>query len=182
MRLVRTTAILVTVMTAAFLLGSIPPAQSAPTADGTLNNPSFEGGNTSGVGTGWTGYQRTPNPTTAWSIQTASPPTGGGLQYQQIANTSATGGGGTREIRWLEEHGRVIADGAGEPVRMQGVVFSVADRKQMEEALRATLAEPYVRKAALEGRDLRCYVDNGAEGAPLLMQLLGRRSPDPRRC
>ena len=49
------------------------------------------------VGTNWVGYQRAPNPTTVWSIQTASPPTGGGLQYQQIANTSSTGGGGVRQ-------------------------------------------------------------------------------------
>ena len=62
-----------------------------------LTNPSFEGGNTGGVGTGWTGYQRSPNPTTVWSIQTASPPSGGGTQYQQIANTSSTGGGGVRQ-------------------------------------------------------------------------------------
>ncbi len=62
-----------------------------------LVNGDFEGGNTNGVGTGWTGYQRPTNPTTVWSIQTASPPTGGGLQYQQIANTSATGGGGVRQ-------------------------------------------------------------------------------------
>jgi len=65
-------------------------------APGLLNGD-FEGGNTNGVGTSWTGYQRATNPTTVWSIQTASPPTGGGLQYQQIANTSATGGGGVRQ-------------------------------------------------------------------------------------
>ncbi len=63
----------------------------------TLTNGNFEGGNTSGVGTGWTGYQRATNPTTVWTIQTANPPTGGGYQYQQIANTSATGGGGVRQ-------------------------------------------------------------------------------------
>ena len=64
---------------------------------GILLNGSFEGGNTNGVADNWTGYQRAPNPTTVWSIQTASPPTGGGLQYQQIANTSASGGGGVRQ-------------------------------------------------------------------------------------
>lgn len=64
---------------------------------GTLLNGSFEGSNTSGVGASWTGYQRATNPTTSWSIQTASPPTGGGAQYQQIVNTSATGGGGVRQ-------------------------------------------------------------------------------------
>lgn len=63
----------------------------------TLLNGSFEGGNTNGVGASWTGYQRPTNPTTVWSIQTASPPSGGGTQYQQIANTSATGGGGVRQ-------------------------------------------------------------------------------------
>jgi hypothetical protein len=63
----------------------------------TLLNPSFELGNISGVATNWTGYQRTPNPTTVWTIQTASPPSGAGLQYQQIANTSSTGGGGVRQ-------------------------------------------------------------------------------------
>jgi len=63
----------------------------------TIQNGDFEGGNTNGVGSGWTGYQRATNPTTVWTIQTASPPTGGGLQYQQIANTSASGGGGVRQ-------------------------------------------------------------------------------------
>jgi subtilisin-like proprotein convertase family protein len=67
----------------------------APTA---LVNGDFEGGtNANGVATGWTGYQRAPDPTTTWSIKTASPPTGGGLQYQQIVNTSSTGGGGVRQ-------------------------------------------------------------------------------------
>jgi hypothetical protein len=63
----------------------------------SLLNPSFEGGNTGGVATSWTGYQRATNPTTVWTIQTASPPSGAGTQYQQIANTSATGGGGVRQ-------------------------------------------------------------------------------------
>lgn len=62
-----------------------------------LINGDFEGGNTGGVGNGWIAYQRDPAPTTVWTIQTASPPTGGGLQYQQIANTSSTGGGGVRQ-------------------------------------------------------------------------------------
>jgi hypothetical protein len=66
------------------------------TAPGLLN-PSFELGNVSGVATNWTGYRRTPNPTTVWSIQTASPPTGAGANYQQMANTSSTGGGGIRQ-------------------------------------------------------------------------------------
>ncbi len=30
-------------------------------------------------------------------IQTVNPPSGGGLQYQQIANTTSTGGGGVRQ-------------------------------------------------------------------------------------
>lgn len=62
-----------------------------------LLNGDFEGGNTNGIATHWTGYQRAPNPTTAWTIQSSSPPTDGGLQYQQIANTSSTGGGGVRQ-------------------------------------------------------------------------------------
>jgi len=64
----------------------------------SLLNGSFEGGNTGGVADGWTAYQRAPNPTnTIWSIQTTAPPTGGGLQYQQIANSSSTGGAGVRQ-------------------------------------------------------------------------------------
>jgi hypothetical protein len=63
----------------------------------TLINGSFEGGQSGGVATGWVGYQRPPNPTTVWSLQTASPPAGAGAQYQQIANTSSTGGGGVRQ-------------------------------------------------------------------------------------
>lgn len=62
-----------------------------------LLNGSFEGGNSGGVAVGWVGYQRPPNPTTVWSIQTASPPAGAGSQYQQIANTSSSGGGGVRQ-------------------------------------------------------------------------------------
>ena len=64
----------------------------------TLLNASFEGPGLSGISTNWTGYQRSPNPTTVWSLQTAAPnPPGGGAQYQQIANTSGTGGGGVRQ-------------------------------------------------------------------------------------
>ncbi len=63
----------------------------------TLVNGDFEGGSTGGVAAGWTGYQRPTNPSSVWVIQTVSPPTGGGLQYQQIANTSSTGGGGVRQ-------------------------------------------------------------------------------------
>ena len=60
-------------------------------------NADFEDGNTGGVANGWTAYQRPPYPGTAWSIQTSSPPPGGGLQYQQIANGSSTGGAGVRQ-------------------------------------------------------------------------------------
>jgi hypothetical protein len=63
----------------------------------TLVNAGFEGGNTGGVAQGWAGYQRPPLPTTVWSIQTANPPEPGSTQYQQIANTSSTGGGGVRQ-------------------------------------------------------------------------------------
>ena len=63
----------------------------------TLLNPSFELSNISGVATNWTGYQRSPNPTTVWTIQTAAPPVGTGTNYQQIANTTSTGGGGVRQ-------------------------------------------------------------------------------------
>jgi hypothetical protein len=63
-----------------------------------LANGGFEGGNSNGVATGWTAYQRAPFPTTVWSIQTASPPEPGSTQYQQIQNTSSSGGGGVRQI------------------------------------------------------------------------------------
>ena len=70
----------------------------APCSAPTLLNASFEAAaGAPGIGTNWVGYQRAPNPTTVWSIQTASPPAGGGAQYQQIANTSGTGGGGVRQ-------------------------------------------------------------------------------------
>ncbi len=73
----------------------IAPVVCPPT---TLVNADFEGGtNANGVAMGWTGYQRTPNPTTSWSIQTNGPPTAGSTNYQQIANTSSTGGGGVRQ-------------------------------------------------------------------------------------
>ena len=55
---------------------------------GNLLNGSFEGPTGApGICTNWTGYQRPPYPTTDWSIQTASPLSGGGAQYQQIAKT-----------------------------------------------------------------------------------------------
>ncbi len=64
----------------------------------TLLNGDFEGTtNVNGVASGWTGYQRSPNPTTVYSIQISGPPPGGGLHYQQFANTSSTGGAGIRQ-------------------------------------------------------------------------------------
>jgi len=61
-------------------------------------NGGFEGSaNGNGVATGWNGYQRSPNPTTVWTLQTNSPPEAASLKYQQIANTSSTGGGGIRQ-------------------------------------------------------------------------------------
>ncbi len=68
-----------------------------PCPAANLANASFEGGNTGGVAANWTSYQRSPNPTTVWTIQTASPPSGAGTQYQQMANTSSSGGGGVRQ-------------------------------------------------------------------------------------
>jgi hypothetical protein len=67
-------------------------------APGLLNG-SFEGTtNTLGVSTNWVGYQRAPYPTmTAWTIQTNSPPPGGGTQYQQIQLSPGTGGAGVRQ-------------------------------------------------------------------------------------
>jgi hypothetical protein len=64
-----------------------------------LLNASFEGTtNSFGVGTNWVGYQRAPIPTmTAWTIQTASPPSGAGTQYQQIQLSPGTGGAGVRQ-------------------------------------------------------------------------------------
>lgn len=70
----------------------------APCVAPTLINGSFEAAaGAPGISANWVGYQRAPNPTTVWSIQTASPPAGGGTRYQQIANTSGTGGGGVRQ-------------------------------------------------------------------------------------
>ena len=59
----------------------------------TLLNGNFEGPtNAPGISTNWTGYVRAPNPPiVAWTIQTASPPPGGGLQYQQIASDELAG-------------------------------------------------------------------------------------------
>lgn len=63
----------------------------------TLLNGSFEGPDSAGVGTNWVAYQRPPNPTTVWSIQTSGPAPGGGTRYQQVANTSSPGGAGVRQ-------------------------------------------------------------------------------------
>jgi hypothetical protein len=82
--------------------GSATSAPAAFTLSGNCSSPgllngSFEGAGTAGLSTNWIGYQRAPNPTTGWTIQTNAPPTNSGSQYQQIANTSGTGGGGVRQ-------------------------------------------------------------------------------------
>jgi hypothetical protein len=68
---------------------------------GGLLNASFEGPtNALGVATNWISYTRsgTPAPNPAWKVQTATPiPPGGGLQYQQVATASSTGGAGMRQ-------------------------------------------------------------------------------------
>jgi hypothetical protein len=93
----------VAVTNAAGATTSTPPATLTVTVPVyclpvSLVNGGFEGGtNGNGVASGWVGYQRAPNPTTVWSIQTNAPPTGGELRYQQIANTSSAGGGGGRQ-------------------------------------------------------------------------------------
>jgi hypothetical protein len=76
---------------------SVTTASSVISCVGIVN-ASFEGGDTDGVADGWIPYQRAPFPTnTDWRIQTASPPTGGGQRYQEIANSSAAGGAGVRQ-------------------------------------------------------------------------------------
>jgi GH25 family lysozyme M1 (1,4-beta-N-acetylmuramidase) len=62
-----------------------------------LNGSFEEGNNACGVATNWIPYQRQPVPGTTWSIQNAAPPAGAGSRYQQILNTSSTGGGGVRQ-------------------------------------------------------------------------------------
>ena len=68
---------------------------------GGLLNASFEGAtNALGVATNWVNYTRagTPSPSPVWKVQTAPPiPPGGGLQYQQVATASSTGGAGMRQ-------------------------------------------------------------------------------------
>ncbi|MBI5014566.1 MAG: ATP-binding cassette domain-containing protein [Deltaproteobacteria bacterium] len=75
------------------------------------------------------------------------------------------------------DHGSVIALGTPDELKRalpgnDTVGLTVGGSE--EAALEAVQAEPYVRKAARDGRSLKCYVDNGAEGAPLLLQLLDR--------
>jgi hypothetical protein len=64
-----------------------------------LVNVSFEAGNTGGVADGWTSYEVNGPTIKGWSIQTASPPSGGGLQYQQIQayNAAHTASAGVRQ-------------------------------------------------------------------------------------
>jgi hypothetical protein len=61
-------------------------------------NGNFEGGNTGGVATGWTGYTRPTVPSfVAYTVQLAAPPEG--LQYQQIQSSYvATGGAGVYQV------------------------------------------------------------------------------------
>jgi len=62
-----------------------------------LVNANFEGGNSSGVATGWTAYEVNSPSIKVWSIQTASPAEG--AQYQQIQayNTAYAGSAGVRQ-------------------------------------------------------------------------------------
>ena len=66
---------------------------------GGLLDASFEGStNASGVATNWTTYTRSPTPATiAYKVQTSGPAPGCGLQYQQTATSSSTGGAGVRQ-------------------------------------------------------------------------------------
>ncbi len=93
----------VVVSNVAGVITSTPPATLTVTVPVyclpvALVNGGFEGAtNANGVASGWLGYQRAPNPTTVWTIQTSLPPEVGSTKYQQIANTSSTGGGGIRQ-------------------------------------------------------------------------------------
>lgn len=53
------------------------------------------------------------------------------------------------EVRWLEAHGRLLRDAAGEPVRMVGVCTDVTDRQQSEQATQFLAALGPVLHASL---------------------------------
>jgi len=75
------------------------------------------------------------------------------------------------------DHGSIITKGTPDELKaaIPGndiVVLNIEG--DGEKALDAAGKEPYVHKANMDNSELRCYVDNGGDDAPLLMQAMGR--------
>jgi len=73
------------------------------------------------------------------------------------------------------DYGRIITMGTPDELKASlpgnDVVVLTLDGG-MEKAEEEAGKQPYVHKTAIEGSDLRCFVDSGGEDAPLLMQLI----------
>ena len=74
------------------------------------------------------------------------------------------------------DHGNIIVKGTPDELKAglpgSDIVIMTIDG-DAERVRAAAEQEPYVHKAALEGGELRCFVDNGGNDAPLLMKLAG---------
>lgn len=53
-----------------------------------------------------------------------------GSYYQEYRIVSTTG-----EIKWISNHGKIIFDESGVPIRLDGLIADISKRKQVEEAL-----------------------------------------------
>jgi ABC-2 type transport system ATP-binding protein len=72
------------------------------------------------------------------------------------------------------DHGRIVVEGTPEQLKhdIAGDVISLGLAADEERALSLLQAEPYVRKATIEGDGLRLYVDRGESAMPAVLRLL----------
>jgi ABC-2 type transport system ATP-binding protein len=72
------------------------------------------------------------------------------------------------------DHGRIVAEGTPQQLKREiaGDVISLGVAAQPDRALALLEAQPYVRKAAVEGEGLRLYVDHGESAMLAVLRLL----------
>jgi ABC-2 type transport system ATP-binding protein len=78
------------------------------------------------------------------------------------------------------DHGRIVAEGTPTQLKrdIAGDVILLGVAADEERALEVLQAEPFVRKASIEGGGLRLYVDHGESAMPAVLRLLDARGFD----